>query len=367
MKAFITGATGFIGGRVARKLAERGFDVWALSRSGRGTAALAAQGIHCVQGDIGDVASMREAMQGSDVVYHVAGWYKIGSRDRAQGEIVNIQGTRNVLGLARDLKIPRIIYTSTVAIFGDTHGHMADENYVIPGSQNGLEPHFASEYDRTKWIAHYHVALPMQREGVPITIVMPGGVYGPDDPSSVGEMMRRFYQAQLPFLPGPETVLTYAYVDDVAEGHILAAEKGKAGESYILAGPALSLGEAFNLWADVTGLPAPKVRIPAALVRPLAPLAGAVQSVVPLPDLFGAESFRIVGSTYMASGAKARAELGWQTRPLQDGLAETFAAIAGKAGPAPEGWVNRNKPVIAALAVGSVLVFLLSRLGRRRH
>ncbi len=365
MKAFVTGATGFIGGRVASKLQARGYDVWALVRPGRG-AALASQGIHTVPGDLADVDALRRGMRDSDVVYHIAGWYKIGDRDPGQGMVVNVQGTRNVLGVASELNIPRIIYTSTVAVFGDTHGYAADEDYVIPGTENGLAPAFKSEYDRTKWLAHYHVALPLQRAGAPITIVMPGVVYGPGDTSQIGGIMRRFYTGQMPVVPAPETVLTYAYVDDVAEGHILAAERGKRGENYILAGPALSFGELFNLWSDITGLPGPAVRVPAAVLHPLAPVVGLLGKVAPLPEMYTAEGIRYMGGTHIGSSAKAQRELGWETRSLRDGMSETFAWIAGQTGPAPESWAARNQvPVAAGVAAGALLAFLLYRFATR--
>ncbi len=359
MKAFVTGGTGFIGGHVVRKLIERGYDVYALARSGQGASALQAMGAHVVQGDVTDKESMREGMRGSDAVLHIAAWYKIGGRDPWRGEAVNVGGTRNVLGLARELGTPRIIYTSTVAVFGDTHGQLVDESYVLPAGP------FPTEYDRTKWEAHYHVALPMMAGGAPVTIVMPGAVYGPGDTSAVADLMRRFYLGQLPVLPGPETVLTFAHVDDIAEGHVLALEKGRVGESYILAGPARSFREIVDLWADLTGRPAPAVRVPARFVRPLVPFIRALESVVPLPSTFSAEAINLVGMTYAARSDKARSELGWQVRDLRQGMAETFDAMAASLGPVPRPDLGKQT---AALALGAAavlsLVWLLSR--RRR-
>ncbi|HMA37316.1 MAG TPA: NAD-dependent epimerase/dehydratase family protein [Chloroflexia bacterium] len=324
MKAFVTGGTGFIGGHVVRKLRARGYEVTALARSGTG-AALAALGARMVRGDIGDVESLRAGMQGSDLVLHLAGWYKIGSPHPEDGMKINVAGTRNVLGLAHTLGVPKIVYTSTVAIFGDTHGRRPDEHYQFAGP-------FLTEYDRTKWLADRQVAEPLIAQGAPIVIVMPGGVYGPGDASIVGELMTRFYKGQLVALPGPETGLTYAHVEDIAEGHVLAAEQGRAGERYILAGPALRLSKAVALWASVTGRRAPFLRIPAALLRPSAPLAGLLGRMVPLPSMFSAEAIRSLGATYYARADKARAQLGWRPRPLRAGFTETFAAIAQAAG-----------------------------------
>ncbi len=361
MKAFVTGATGFIGGRVTRKLLERGYDVTALCRSRSGAAALADAGAHPVPGDLADTEALRLAMRGCDVVYHIAGWYKLGTPSaaaRAEAEAVNVEGTRNVLSCAHVEGVPRIVYTSTLAVFGDTHGALPDENFCVTA------PTFATEYDRTKWLAHYEVALPMLREGVPITIVMPGAAYGPGDPNLIGSMLRWFYLGYLPFVPGPTTVLTLAHVDDIAEGHILAAERGRVGESYILAGPAYSLDELYELWARVTNLPMPRLEVGAGAMRPLAPLAGWLGNHLSLPDLFTEEAIRILGMTYLGSSAKAQSELGWSARPTHDGFAETFAALASDLGPPPCGWAARNKPALAALAAAAGLAILLRSLRR---
>jgi dihydroflavonol-4-reductase len=160
-------------------------------------------------------------------------------------------------------------------------------------------------------------------------------------------------------------VLTYAHVDDIAEVNIRAAERGRAGENYILAGPALSFGELFNLWSDITGLPAPALRLPSALLRPLAPVAGLAGKMLPIPEMYSQEFLRIMGATYIGSSAKAHSELGWETRSLREGMAETFAWIAGNTGPAPESWPSRNRGVLVGAAAGMVLAFLLYRLATR--
>lgn len=321
MKAFVTGGTGFIGSRVVRKLIERGYEVHALARSDRTAAALEAAGARAVRGDITDPASMREGMHGSDVVFHMAAWYKIGSRDWRQAEAINVGGTRNVLDLAHELGVPRTVYTSTVGVFGDTRGQTVDESYVC------TDP-LLTEYERTKRVAHYEVAMPLIEQGAPIIIVLPGGVYGPGDASIIGHVMQRFCQGRLPFLPAPETTFTYAYVEDIAEGHILAAEKGRIGESYVLAGPSVPLDELVDLWAEITGRRAPAVRIPSRFLRPFASLMGAIGSVIPLPMMFSEEATRSAGATYMARADKSQAELGWQARPVREGMRETLSLIS---------------------------------------
>ena len=362
MKAFVTGGSGFIGQHVVRKLIERGYEVAALARSAESQAIVEGLGATAVPGDITDVASMRPGMEGSDIVFHIAAWYKLGAPDWMRAEAINVGGTRKVLRLAHELSVPKIIYTSTVAVFGDTKGELVDETFYQDGP-------FLTEYDRTKWLAHYKVALPLIEKGAPITIVMPGVVYGPGDASSIADMMRIFYRG-LPVVPGPELTVTYAHVEDVAEGHLLAAEKGKIGESYILAGPAIPLGEMIDFWAHLTGRRAPSLRIPAAYLRPLAPVVGAVESIAPLPPTFSREAVDSLGATYMARADKARAELGWQTRPLHTGMLETLAWIAETETAQKKTAVSpAREQTIAKLALTAAFVLFLAWLlyGRRRE
>ena len=358
MKAFVTGGTGFIGRAVVRKLIERGHEVYALARSESGAAMLRAMGATSVHGDITDRESMRADMRGSDVVFHIAAVYQFTPEALARAEAVNVGGTRNVLELAVELGVPRIVYTSTIAVFGDTRGEIPDETYYAGAP-------FLSEYDRTKWLAHYEVAETLIAQGAPITIVMPGAVYGPGDNSWLVEMMRMFYRGLLPVLPGPETVLTYAYVDDIAEGHILAAEKGRIGESYILAGPAVPLGEMVDFWGQLTGKARPVVQIPARFARGLAPVANRAQPALSLPQAFSGTLFRSLGASYAGRSDKARAELGWRPRPIQAGMRETFEWIAATE---PAGVGEREKRAAGIILVAAVILLLLWLAGRsKRH
>ena len=357
MKAFVTGGTGFIGRALIRQLITRGYRVHALARSQDGAAALQALGATVVPGDVTDRESMRAAMRGSDVVFHLAAIYNYSPAAQAQCEPINVEGTRVVLGLAHELRVPRIVYTSTLAVFGDTHGELPDESYRADGP-------FLTEYDRTKWQAHYEVALPLIEQGAPIIIVMPGAVYGPGDTSWLAEAMRLFHRGLMPLVPGPESVVTYAYVDDVAEGHILAAEKGRVGESYILAGPAVPLGEMVDFWAQLTGKRPPAARVPTRLVRPLAPAVARLQPALSLPQLFGEDMVRMMGVSYAGRADKARAELGWRPRPLQTGMLDTFEWIAATE-PADAG--AREKRAAGLILLAALVLLILWLRGRRRR
>lgn len=357
MKAFVTGGTGLIGRALVRKLLARGYQVTALARSESSAAALRDVGAAVVLGDVTDRESMRQGMTGSDVVFHLAAVYDFTPEGVAQSEAVNVGGTENVLGLAFELGVPRLVYTSSVAVFGDTRGELPDETYYAGGP-------FLTEYDRTKWLAHYEVAEALIAQGAPIIIVLPGGVYGPGDTSWLADMMRLYYRGLLPVLPGPETVITFAYVDDVAEGHILAAEKGRLGECYILAGPAVPIGEMVEFWAQLTGKRPPVTRIPARAARRLAPLAGRAQATLSLPQAFSGELMRTLGASYAARSDKARAELGWRPRPIQSGMLETFEWIAATE-PANAG--QRERRMARGLALTALVLLLWWLLRRPRN
>lgn len=315
MRYFITGATGFIGGCLARELVKRGHQVNALVRNPAKATDLRALGIDIYQGDITDRGSIVGAMRGVDGVFHVAGWYKVGAKNKSEAAAINIDGTRNVLEIMRDLEIPKGVYTSTLAINSDTRGAVVDETYEFSGEH-------LSEYDRTKAVAHREVALPLIRAGLPLVIVMPGLVYGKDDPSATGVALRDYLRRRLPMLP-QKTAFAWALVDDVVEGHLLAMERGKPGESYIIAGEVMTYLDAMNIAEQITGVPPSKITAPPALFKLMSALVKPFDAL--LPDAYTSEGLRVVaGVTYLGSNAKARRELGYNPRPLDVGLRDVL-------------------------------------------
>jgi nucleoside-diphosphate-sugar epimerase len=316
MRYFVTGATGFVGGRVARQLVDAGHQVVAVVRNPSKAGDLARLGISLQQGDVTDKASMAGAMAGVDGVFHIAGWYKIGVRDKSEGQKVNVDGTRNVLELMQELRIPKGVYTSTLAVNSDTHGKLVDESYRFTGQH-------LTVYDRTKADAH-RIAEEFIGRGLPLVIVQPGLIYGPGDTSSVRTTLIQYLKRQLPLLP-KVTAYCWAHVDDIAAGHILAMERGQAGQNTFICGPAHTLIEAVEMAQAITGIPAPRLRVGPGVLRSMAACMGAVEKVVPLPETYTYEGLRVVaGVTYLGDDAKARRELGWNPRPLEAGLAETL-------------------------------------------
>jgi nucleoside-diphosphate-sugar epimerase len=317
MKYFITGATGFIGGRVARQLREQGHEVIALARSPSKAQDLAELGVTLVSGDITDKESLCAPMEGVDGVFHVAGWYKIGGRDKSSGQKINVEGTRNVLETMKELGIPKGVYTSTLAVFSDTKGRRPDETYRYNGKH-------MSEYDRTKWAAHYEVAEPMVEDGLPLVTVMPGLVYGPGDTSAIHDSFVQYLQRKLPLTPLKSTY-AWAHVDDIARGHILAMEKGKIGESYIIGGEVHTLIEGLAIAEKITGIPAPRLHAAPGMLKAASAMMRVVNKFVNVPAMYDPEMLRITaGVTYLGDNAKAKHELGYTVRPLEEGLRETL-------------------------------------------
>lgn len=325
MRYFVTGATGFIGGRVARRLAQRGDEVVALVRTPSKATALRELGIALAEGDITDRESMRAPMTGVDGVFHIAAWYKIGARNRREARAINVDGTRNVLELVRELAIPKGVYTSTLAVYSDTRGALVDESYRHEGP-------WLSEYDRTKWAAHYEVALPAIEAGLPLVIVQPGVVYGPSDTSLVGLSFVQYLRGKLPATP-KKSAFCWGYIDDTVEGHLLAMDKGRPGESYNICGPPHTMQEVFEVAERITGIRAPRMHPGPGMLRTVAAVMRVVEKVLPLPATYASESLRVsAGATYLATPEKARRELGFEARPLEEGLRETLNHLMAELG-----------------------------------
>ena len=315
MTYFLTGTTGFLGGAIARQLVSAGHRVRALVRDPARAADLAAVGVELHRGDVTDKPSLRDPMRGVDGAFHVAGWYKIGVRDPRTAQAVNVDGTRNVLEVMRELRIPRGVYTSTLAVNSDTHGRVVDETYRFHGRH-------VSVYDRTKAEAH-RVAEQLIREGLPLIIVQPGLIYGPGDTSGVRTMLLDFLRGRLKVIP-KGAAYSWGHIDDIARGHLLAMAHGQPGRNYFLAGPAHTIVEAIDIASAATGLPKP-ARVSPVVLRGAAAIMRVVELVVAVPPGMNAESLRVLaGVTYLGSSARAREELGWTARPLAEGLAATL-------------------------------------------
>jgi nucleoside-diphosphate-sugar epimerase len=319
VRVFLTGGTGFIGGHVARRLRERGDEVVALVRSPGKAAGLRELGCELVEGDLSDGAAIRSGVAGCDAAIHAGAVYKVGipKSEYAAMQESNVRGTERVLDAATDAGVDRIVYVSTCAVFGDTHGKIAEE-----GHERNAD--FPSEYERTKVLAH-QIAEDRVARGAPIVIVQPGGVYGPGDHSEIGNVIDQVSRGKMPAKTFPEAGFMFCHVEDVAGGIVLALDKGRAGEAYILAGHQGTLGELIEKVAAIAGRKPPRFTMPAGLMRATAPLGPVIGPLLGFPPNLRELIASSDGVTYWASDAKARRELGFAPRDFEQGLRETVA------------------------------------------
>jgi len=321
VKIFLTGGTGFIGGEVARQLRERGDEVVCLVRSPGKAARLTELGCELVGGDLGDGDAIRAGTEGCDAVVHAAAMYEVGipARQRPAMWEANVAGTERVLRAASDAGVAKLVYVSTVGAFGNTHRQVVDESYEHPGKE------FTSYYEETKLEAH-KVAKRMIEDGLPGVIVQPGGVYGPGDTSQVADLLEQFFAGRLPLLPFPELGICLTHVEDIAGGILLALDRGKIGETYVLSGPVTTMREAIETVAAASDRKPPRHAMPTVLMKamtPIGPLVGKMMGQPPnLRELISSAD----GVTFWASHEKASRELGYAPRGLEEGLRQTLEA-----------------------------------------
>jgi dihydroflavonol-4-reductase len=315
MRVFLTGATGFVMGALARRLRAREDALVALVRSRARAQELAALGCELVEGDIvalGEAAADR--LRSCDALVHGAAIYEIGvsTARRREMEQANVAGTRRMLEAGRDAGVRRVVYVSTIAAFGNTKGAVVAEGY------EATEPP-ASAYEDTKRRAH-EIALGFARARLPIVIVQPGQVYGPKDHSEVGANLRALSRGELRYRALGSLGLNFVHVDDIADGIVRALDRGRVGECYVLGGEIARLDDAYRAVAQATGRPLPALVIPDALLRIAGRLAPSLREVTSSAD----------GVTFWATDAKARAELGTRPRPLLQGTRETFGSAQSR-------------------------------------
>ena len=265
-KTLVTGGTGFVGRAVVTALLDAGRQVRVLVRDPKHPA-LAGLDVEPAVGDLKDAGSLEKAVQGCHRIFHVAADYRLWVPDPAEMYAVNVEGTRAMLAAAAAAGVERVVYTSTVGALGNP-GNGTPGNEATPVSIAEMVGH----YKRSKFLAE-EVALDFARKGVPLVVVNPSTPVGPWDsrPTPTGRMVIDYLQGRMPAYL--ETGLNLVHVQDVARGHLLAAEKGRVGEKYILGHENLSLSQIFQILAEISGIPAPTVKLAYGVVLPLAYLA----------------------------------------------------------------------------------------------
>lgn len=285
-------------------------------------AALDELGATLVQGDLDDTGAIRRGLEGCDAAIHGAAIYKVGipKSERAAMRAANVAGTENVLDACVDAGVGRVVYVSTINVFGNTKGQIVDEGHHRDESEG-----FLSVYDETKFRSH-EVALDRIAKGAPIVIVQPGGVYGPGDHSEVGNMIDQTRKGKLRMKAFPELGFNLVFVEDVAAGVLLALDKGKVGESYVLGGEVSTMGELIDRVAEIEGRSAPRLTLPATMAKLSAPLGPVVGPLMGFPPNLHEAIKAAHNVTYWAKDDKARSELGYAPRDLDTGLRDTLTA-----------------------------------------
>ncbi len=314
-RAFVTGATGFIGGNLVRMLIDEGHEVRALVRPESDRRNIDNLPVEVVTGDLSDPAPLAEQIAGSHVVFHVAAHYSLWAKDRPEIYRTNVTGTENLLAAAKRAAIPRIVYTSSVAAIGVPEpGMLANED-----TRSSLEE-LVSDYKKSKYLAE-QAALSAAREGLDVVIVNPSTPIGRYDikPTPTGEIIVRFLEGRMPAYV--HTGLNLIDVEDVARGHIMAWQKGRTGERYILGNRNLTLKELLDLLSAITGRPAPRIAIPHFIPLAVAFIVGKI-----LARYFGKKpdislfSVQMSGMAMYYDASKAVRELGLPQSPVERAL-----------------------------------------------
>ena len=315
MKAFVTGGTGFIGSRVIKRLRDRGDEVVALVRTPSKAQNLVDQGVELVEGDLSSDDAIKRGIEGVDGVLHIGAVYKVGvpKKEHAPMWDANVEGTRRILEAAEASGVQRVLYVSTGNVFGDTKGQVVDETYQRDTSRG-----FLSYYDETKYRSHELVHERIAK-GAPIVIAMPGVVYGPGDHSEIGNLITQLKDGKLPMRMFPKAGYNFVFVDDVAEGIVLAYDKGKIGESYLLGGQVGTMDDLYNATAQTLGKKPPKMAMPVGMAKASAPLGPVIGPLMGFPPNMR-ELVKTSDVTITFRDDKARRELGYSGRPLAEGI-----------------------------------------------
>lgn len=322
MKCFVTGASGFIGANLVHELAAQGHHIKVLVRPNSDRRGLRGAEFETVEGNVNEAERLQAGMRGCDWCFHAAASYHLWLPDYQPMYAANVEGTRTVLKAAAAAGCQRIIYTSTVGCIGLPKAH---EERAVPSDERCpvSEAQMSNPYKRSKWQAE-QVALQMAKQGLPIVIVNPSAPVGPRDvkPTPTGQVIVDFLNRAMPaFL---DTGLNYVHVRDVAIGHILAAEKGRAGERYILGNIEgnWTLKESFQVLEDITGIRAPRVQIPYFVAFAAACVDETISRFTRKPPKAPLAGVRMAKYKMFFSPAKAIRELGLPQTPPRQALSD---------------------------------------------
>lgn len=315
--AFLTGGTGFVGANLARILLEKGLTVRCLVRKGSNRSNLENLGVELVEGDLLDSEVLKRGCSGARYAFHVAADYRIWVKDPAPMYEANVDGTAAVLTAAGSAGCQKLVYCSSVAAVRPSNvNSVVDEN-----SHYSSPDEVVSHYKKSKWLGE-KAALELAAKGLPVVVVNPAAPIGPYDvkPTPTGKIVVDFLNGRIPSYI--DTGLNVVDVRDVAEGHWLAAQKGRVGERYILGGENLTLKQVLDALADVTGLPGPSFKTPYAVAYLFGALDTARARVLGGEPLAPLDAVKMAKHYMWFSSEKAARELGYKTRPAKQALAD---------------------------------------------
>jgi dihydroflavonol-4-reductase len=319
MKALVTGASGFTGSHLVQALLDRGDEVIAYVRASSNVEKLKTLTITLAYGDITDEAALTQAMQGVDYVFHTAAYVELGLVDDRRMEQVNLQGTQAVLTAARAANVSKMVYCSTIGVYGDTQGQVIDETF------QRTQKDFSSAYDRTKYLAQRAVDAAASH-GLDVMSVLPSGIFGADDPH-FGPVLQTFLKGKLKVWAGGDRITGIVHVDDLVQAMLLAVEHGKKGEHYIISAGELKTRDMFALVGQERGVSAPK-EAPKVLVQLLGTLLDPIGRLTGWqPPLSRERVHYIYDRCVRVSGQKARNELNWRPRDPEAVLADVLKGL----------------------------------------
>lgn len=306
MKAFVTGANGFTGSHLVRELIQRGHSVTALVRKTSDLSRLEGLPVEYVYGDVTDADMLKGAIAQADWVFHIAAYVELGIVDAAKMERVNVDGTRHVLEAAKAANIQKMVYCSTIGIYGDTQGTVIDETF------ERTQKDFSSAYDRTKYLAQELVDK-AAAEGLPVVSVMPSGIFGPDDPH-FGPVLKAYRSGKLKVWAGGDRITGIVHVDDLVNLMLLAIEKAPVGAHYIASAGEMTTRDMFAIVGQAANLSAP-AEMPEPVVRVVGTLLTPVGKAFNWqPPISRERVHYLYDRCVRVDGSKAMRDLGWQPR-----------------------------------------------------
>jgi nucleoside-diphosphate-sugar epimerase len=315
MTILVTGGAGYIGGKLVESLLAQGERVRVLDSRADAAEHLGRAGSELMSGDVLDREVVKAALDGCDRLFHVAALFEMWHPDKRAYHEINVDGTTNVLETALEMGLQRVVHTSSAVTIGEGRDQMGDEDTVHRG-------YFLSDYERSKYLAE-QVALRMSQWGLSLVCVNPTSVYGPGQTDHMTGALIRFLNGRLPVVT--DSRLNFVYIDDVVDGHLVAMERGRVGERYILGGGNASLVRFLSLAAEIAGVRCKPRQVPSWLLTTTARVLGASSAITGRRPWVSPDEARTALHSFVLDNRKAREELGLEFTPLEQGLERTVS------------------------------------------